>query len=41
MEYEGEYLYNNKLNVKGYDEDCNIIYVLINGNGRVKELEIE
>ena len=37
MEYEGEFLYNKKWNGKGYDENNNIIYELINGNGRVKE----
>ena len=28
---------NNKYNGKGYDENGNIIYELINGNGKVKE----
>ena len=37
MEYEGEYLYGKKWNGKGYDENGNIIYELINGNGKVKE----
>ena len=37
LEFEGEYLYNRKWNGKGYDENCNIIYELINGNGQVKE----
>ena len=37
LEYEGEYLYNQKWNGKGYDEYRNIIYELINGNGKVKE----
>ena len=37
MEYEGEYLYDKKWNGKGYDENGNIIYELINGNGKVKE----
>ena len=37
MEYEGGFLYNKKWNGKGYDEDGNIIYELINGNGKVKE----
>ena len=41
LEYEGEFLYNNKWSGKGYDENGNIIYELINGNGHVKEyLEI-
>ena len=38
LEYEGEYIIN-KYNGKGYDEDGNIIYELINGNGKVKEYE--
>ena len=37
LEYEGEYLYKRKYNGKGYDENGNIIYELINGNGKVKE----
>ena len=37
MEYEGEYLYDKKWNGKGYDKNGNIIYVLNNGNGKVKE----
>ena len=37
LEYEGEFLYNKKWNGKGYDENGNIIYELINGNGKVKE----
>ena len=37
LEYEGEFLYNLKYNGKGYDENGNIIYELINGNGKVKE----
>ena len=36
-EYEGEYLFDKKWNGKGYDENNNIIYELINGNGKVKE----
>jgi len=39
LEYEGEYLFNRKYNGKGYDENGNIIYELINGNGRVKEYD--
>ena len=39
LEFEGRYIYNNKYNGKGYDENGNIIYELINGNGRVKEYE--
>ena len=37
MEYEGEFLYDKKWNGKGYDENGNIIYELMNGNGKVKE----
>ena len=37
LEYEGDYLYNKKINGKGYDKDGNIIYELINGTGKVKE----
>ena len=37
MEYEGEYVKNKKWNGKGYDENGNIIYKLIRGNGKVKE----
>ena len=37
LEYEGEFLYNKKYKGKGYDENGNIIYELINGNGKVKE----
>ena len=39
MEYEGVYLYNKKWNGIGYDENGNIIYELINGNGKVKEYD--
>ena len=41
LEYEGEYLYDKKYNGKGYDEKGNIIYNLINGNGKVKEFNEE
>ena len=37
VEYDGEYLYNKKWNGKGYDENNNVIYELINGCGKVKE----
>ena len=39
LEFEGEYLYGEKRNGKGYDEYGNIIYELINGNGKVKEYD--
>jgi len=37
LEFEGEYFFNNKWNGKGYDKNGNIIYELINGEGKVKE----
>jgi len=37
FEFEGEYLYNKKWNGKGYDENGNIIYELINGYGNIKD----
>ena len=37
LEFEGEYLFDKKWNGKGYDENGNIIYVLNEGNGKVKE----
>ena len=37
LEYEGEFLFDRKWNGKGFDENGNIIYELINGNGKVKE----
>ena len=40
IEYEGEYLKGKKWNGKGYDENGNLIYELINGNGKVKEYNI-
>ena len=39
LEYEGEYLYGRKWNGKGYDENGNNIYVLINGTGKAKEYD--
>ena len=38
---DGEFLYNKKWNGKGYDEEGNIIYELINGTGKVKEYDYE
>ena len=35
--YEGDYLYDKKWNGKGYDKNGNVIYELINGNGKIKE----
>ena len=40
LEYEGDYLYERKYNGKGYDSNGNVIYELINGNGKVKEHNI-
>ena len=37
LEYEGEYLYYNKYNGKGYDKNGNISYEIRNGFGIVKE----
>ena len=37
LEYDGEYICDKKWNGKGYGENGNIIYELINGNGNVKE----
>ena len=37
LEYEEEYFYNKKWNGKGYDENGNIIYILNNGNGKIRE----
>ena len=37
--YEGEYLYDKKWNGKGYDENGNVIYELINGNGKGREYD--
>ena len=37
LEYEGEFRYDWKWNGKGYDDSGNLIYELINGNGKVKE----
>ena len=39
MEYECEYLYNRKWNGKGYDENSNIIYEIINGSGKGKDYD--
>ena len=39
LEYEGEYLFEKKWNGKGYDEKGNIVYELINGNGKVNEYD--
>ena len=40
VEFEGIYLNNKKWEGKGYDEDGNLIYELINGNGKVTENDI-
>ena len=37
LEYEGEYCFNKKWNGKGYDENGNIIYILKNGSGKLKD----
>ena len=38
LEYEGEFLFDRKYNGKRYDGNGNIIYELINGNGKVKRI---
>ena len=37
VSYEGEYLYGNKWNGKGYDKNHSIKYEIINGKGNIKE----
>ena len=37
IEYEGEYLFDKKWNGKGYDHKGNEVYILNDGNGKVKE----
>ena len=37
LEFEGEYLFNNKFNGKGFDENKNVIYELKNGTGKIKK----
>ena len=37
LAFEGEYLSERNWNGKGYDEKGNLIYELINGNGKIKE----
>ena len=37
LEYEGEYLYDKIWNGIGYDENHNIIFKIIKGNGLIKE----
>ena len=37
--YEGKFVFNKIWNGKGYDENDNVIYELINGNGKVKEFD--
>ena len=41
VEFEGEFLFDRKWNGKKYDEKVNLIYELINGNGKVKEYNYE
>ena len=38
LKFKGEYLYDKKWNGKGYDKYGNIIYELINGNGKLKNM---
>ncbi len=37
LEYEGYYSNNKKWNGKGFDEKGNIVYEIINGNGKIRE----
>ena len=39
--FDGEYLYNWKYQGKGYDDNGNNIYEVINGNGKVHEYNSE
>ena len=39
LEYERDYMYNIKWNGRGYDENGDIIYEIINENGKVKEYD--
>ena len=39
LEFEGEFLFDKKWSGKGYDINGNVIYELINGNGKVKEFD--
>ena len=41
LEYEGEYLYDIKWNGKGYDRNHNVIYEINNGNGKMKEYNLD
>ena len=41
LEYEGEYLYDKKWNGKGYNTSHNLIYALINGNGKGREYDYD
>jgi len=40
LKYEGDYLYDKKWNGKGFDKNGNIVYELINGNGKIKEYNV-
>ena len=37
LEYEGDYLFEKKWKGRGYDENGNIIYELIDGTGKVRD----
>ena len=41
LTYEGEYYKDKKWTGKGYDKNGNLIYELINGNGKVKEYDYD
>ena len=41
LEYKGDFLFDKKWNGKGYNENGNIKYQLINGNGKVEEYDYD
>ena len=41
LDYEGEFLFDKKWNIKGYDENGNIIYEIKEGKGKIKEFNNE
>ena len=40
VEFEGEYLFDNKWDGIGYDKNGNIAYKLINGKGKITEYDL-
>ena len=41
LEFEGDYIFNDKWSGKGYDKNGNVVYELINGNGKIIEFNEE